>query len=55
MQAHEHKFLADFQPLVGFGPAGSYFRLFTGAALNWAALFGAAYVIGAGLKAGLGM
>lgn len=55
MQVHEHKFLADFQPWVGFGRPGSLLRMITGALLNWAAIYGVAYVIGAGLKTGLGM
>ena len=47
----EHKFLADFQPLGGDDVP----QLLVGTVLNWCALFGVFYVIGAGLRLGLGI
>lgn len=53
MNINEHKFLADFQPFgditKGLGTT------IIGTALNWGALFGVFYVIGAGLRLGLGL
>ena len=50
--SHEHKFLADLQPFTGKpgNPPGLLFWT----AVNWAALFGVAYVIGLGFKLGSG-
>jgi hypothetical protein len=49
---NEHKFLADFQP---FADASGGKINIVGVGLNWAALFGVFYVIGAALKLGLGL
>jgi len=48
----EHKFMADFQPL-GDPTKGVGTAIFS-ATLNWAALFGIAYVVGLGLRLGWG-
>ncbi len=52
MNINEHKFLADFQP---FGDITTgVLTMIISTALNWAALFGVSFVIGAGIKLGLG-
>lgn len=53
MNATEHKFLCDFQPLGD--PSRSLLSMAVGTVLNWIALFGVFYVIGRGLKLGLGI
>jgi hypothetical protein len=56
--ATEHKFLADFQPLQFQGAqtkSGALLCSLLTSALNTAALFSVFYVIGRGLKLGLGL
>lgn len=52
MNGTEHKFLCDFQPI---GAPTSLLGMAVGTSLNWLALFGVFYVIGRGLKLGLGI
>lgn len=53
MNLHEHKFLADFQPFGDITKGAK--AIVVGTVLNWAALFGVCYVIGFGLRLGLGL
>ncbi len=48
----EHQYMADFQPIGSKVLLGQIFMVVP---LNYAALFAAAYVMGKGLKMGLGL
>jgi hypothetical protein len=52
MNLHEHKFMADFQPIGS--PTASFQWMIISSMLNWLALFGVFFVIGRALKLGLG-
>jgi len=49
---NEHKFMADFQP---WGGVSGFTNLLLEAIGNWFALFGVAYIVGCGLRLGLGL
>ena len=49
MEGHQHQFMSDIQPLtLGTGIIGQTLTTIA----NWGAVYGIAYVIGAGLRLG---